>query len=197
MIRESESMRCDYSSTEIDSPPNQSEVFMLSASIPNCAGVKRLTIGVTRSDGNYASMTFVAENTMSPLIAVAAPPTEREMNEHYLTAHGWQKNDIGGWIDPLTLVEYLFDNAVEVQEGRDLFGESCCACNGVYVIGCECDCHKARCAHGAVADECAACAQAYSEWLETQGGQDPRPAISFYDLYGMDETPLGLAYDGE
>jgi len=38
--------------------------------IPNSAGVKKLTIGVTGRDGKRAALEFKAENTSAPLVAV-------------------------------------------------------------------------------------------------------------------------------
>jgi hypothetical protein len=63
---------------------------------------------------------YCTEHFFSLGNGAAAYPTEQGLNEQYLIANGWERNGNDGWIDPLTLVEYLLDGAMEVQEGRDL-----------------------------------------------------------------------------
>jgi len=65
----------------------------MTGQLPNSAGVKRLTIGVTGRDGKRAALEFKAESTAAPLVAVISgietdggdaspePPTRADLAE--------------------------------------------------------------------------------------------------------------------
>jgi hypothetical protein len=60
------------------------------------------------------------------LFAELPPPTEREISEAYLLAHDWERVCYDfintAWEDPLGGGAYDFENALQIQEGRDLYG---------------------------------------------------------------------------
>lgn len=111
---------------------------MFTGTLANTAGIKKLTLGVTDAQGTRAEMKFVAPdyspaNTAAPLVAVAMideyqplPPTEDEMNEHYLVKAGWQKNGTDQqdglcdfWTDPLSGKVFALADAFALQERRE------------------------------------------------------------------------------
>jgi len=75
--------------------------MQFNGTLANAAGITRLTIGITGTDGKRAAMEFKAENTTAPLVAVDAaavpdymalrgdyePPLKPDPNE-YVSAGG-------------------------------------------------------------------------------------------------------------
>lgn len=59
---------------------------MLSFAIPNSAGIKRLTIGITGCDGKRAELTFVAASPNAPLVYQPTPEDLQEMSAHFTNA---------------------------------------------------------------------------------------------------------------
>lgn len=100
-------------------------------SISNPLRIARLTIGVTSVSGDRAEINLTRDNGSGRLIVVEpaelVPPTEKQLNELYLTVKGWTKTTLDGitaaWEDPLNGGAYFFPNALEIQEGRDLQDE--------------------------------------------------------------------------
>lgn len=60
----------------------------MTGQLPNSAGVKKLTIGVTGKDGKRAALQFQAESTAAPLVAIdetpePQPPSAEEIELQY------------------------------------------------------------------------------------------------------------------
>jgi hypothetical protein len=94
-------------------------------SIPNTPAIRKLVIGVMSADGTFTSLSFSAVTKTSPLVNDA--PTERDMNEHFLTVNDWKRADISGadaWEDPIGGGAYEFENALAIQSMRDLRDDS-------------------------------------------------------------------------
>lgn len=86
--------------------------------------------------GTRAELNFVAANPAAPLVAVISgietegsddappdPPSERELDELYLTCAGWEAIRLDGlgvlWQDPLSGGAYCFADALQSQDRRE------------------------------------------------------------------------------
>lgn len=87
----------------------------------------RMTIGVTREGGECTVIELVRDPETNDLVVKADPPSEREINELYLTVHGWMPAWIDGmdaWTDPATGAAHTFESALCIQESREQGGST-------------------------------------------------------------------------
>ena len=101
------------------------------AAFANPSNLRRLTIGVTNDNGERAEIVLEKSGDapyapLTPVIdeAPAQPaPTERELNEMFLLAHGWERITLDGinpaWQDPRSGAAMSFENAVWHQHHRN------------------------------------------------------------------------------